>query len=33
VLAEEAGVPVVPGATGDDDSLLAAAVELGSHCS
>ena len=29
VLAEQAGVPVVPGATGDDDSLLAAAVELG----
>ncbi|MFI5056457.1 MAG: biotin carboxylase N-terminal domain-containing protein, partial [Actinomycetota bacterium] len=28
VLAEQAGVPVVPGATGDDGSLLAAAVEL-----
>ncbi|MEP6759492.1 MAG: biotin carboxylase N-terminal domain-containing protein [Actinomycetota bacterium] len=29
VLADQAGVPVVPGATGDDDALLAAALELG----
>ena len=29
VLAERAGVPVVPGATGDDDALVAAARELG----
>src|SRR6185295_9811916 len=28
-LAEEAGVPVVPGATGDDETLAAAARELG----
>jgi acetyl/propionyl-CoA carboxylase alpha subunit len=28
-LAEQAGVPVVPGATGDDDALIAAARELG----
>ena len=29
MLAEEAGVPVVPGATGDDEALVAAARELG----